>query len=337
MVYLCDACHAPIFLRFTVRVYGAARIELSPQFTEVERAREKFSFTYIPEDVELLFREALTCFSNGAFNAFASMCRRAAQAMFSDLGEAGKLRLFDELNAVRDLASIAPEIFTKMKNVLFGAELDARSALPLLDGYEAGIMLEVVKDLLLRGLRAQGQAAAGHHGAALLPRRDRQTTSRRSSPPAEAPQPTKRRALRNSARPAAVLAGVARLPGVLHVAERALRVRHGDGDAAVRVDERRDAEGRAARVGRIGAGHAAVVIDVAQRRPGRSARRLGGRLRGANSARPSPCATAIGSTRARHAREQHGRRLAAPPPARSAPRTARCGSSRSAASARCRG
>ena len=174
LVYLCDACHAPIFLRFTVRVYGAARIELSPQFSEVERAREKFSFAYIPEDVELLFREALTCFSNGAFNAFASMCRRAAQAMFADLGEAGKLRLFDELNAVRDLANIAPEIFTKMKSVLFGAELDARSALPLLDGYEAGIMLEVVKDLLLRGLRAQGQAAAGDHGAPLLPRRDRQ-------------------------------------------------------------------------------------------------------------------------------------------------------------------
>ena len=157
LVYLCDACHAPIFLRFMVRVYGAARIELSPQFTEVERAREKFSFTYIPEDVELLFREALTCFSSGAFNAFASMCRRAAQAMFSDLGEAGKLRLFDELNAVRDLASIAPEIFTKMKAVLFGAELDARSPLPLLDGYEAGIMLEVVKDLFYEAYVRKGK------------------------------------------------------------------------------------------------------------------------------------------------------------------------------------
>ena len=43
------------------------------------------------------------------FNAFASMCRRATQAIFTDLGEAGKLRLFDELNEVRDLASIAPE------------------------------------------------------------------------------------------------------------------------------------------------------------------------------------------------------------------------------------
>jgi hypothetical protein len=157
LVYLCDACHAPIFLRFMVRMYGATRIELSPQFTEVERAREKFSFSYIPEDVELLFREALNCYSNGAFNAFASMCRRAAQAVFTDLGEPGKLRLFDELNAVRDLAGIAPEIFTKVKNVLFGAEFDARSAPPLIDGYEAGIMLEVVKDLLYEGYVRKGK------------------------------------------------------------------------------------------------------------------------------------------------------------------------------------
>src|SRR5215467_996449 len=157
VVYLCDACHSPIFLRFTVRVYGAARIELSPQFSEVERAREKFSFTYVPEDVELLFREGLTCFSQGAFNAFASMCRRSAQAMFADLGEAGKLRLFDELNAVRELADIAPELFAKMKSVLFGAELDVRSPLPLLDGYEAGVMLEVVKDLLYEAYVRKGK------------------------------------------------------------------------------------------------------------------------------------------------------------------------------------
>ena len=157
VVYQCDACHLPVFLRFTVRIYGATRIELAPQFTEVERAREKFSFAYIPENVEALFREALTCFTHGAFNAFASMCRRTAQAMFADLGEAGKLRLFDELNAARELANIAPEIFTKMKSVLFGAELDLRSTLPLLDGYEAGIMLEVVKDLLYEAYVRKGK------------------------------------------------------------------------------------------------------------------------------------------------------------------------------------
>ncbi len=157
VVYLCDACHAPIFLRFAVRLYGAARVELAPQFTEVERAREKFTFTYIPEDVELLFREALACFSNGAFNAFASMCRRTAHAMFADLGEAGKLRLFDEFNGVRELADIDAQIFVRLRSVLFGAELDARAQLPLLDSYQAGILLEVVKDLLYEAYVRKGK------------------------------------------------------------------------------------------------------------------------------------------------------------------------------------
>ena len=157
LVYLCDACHSPIFLRFTVRAYGSNRIELSPQYTEVERARERFSFTYVPEEVERMFREALNCYTHGAFNAFGSMCRRTMQAMFADLGDAGRLRLFDELNAVRDLADIAPEIFAKMKSVLFGAELDASSPLPLLDGYEAGILLEVAKDLVYEAYVRKGK------------------------------------------------------------------------------------------------------------------------------------------------------------------------------------
>ena len=157
VVYMCDACHAPIFLRFTVRIYGTTRIELSPQFTEVERAREKFTFMYLPENVELLFKEALLCFTAGAFNAFTSMCRRTAQAAFAELGAAGKLRLFDELNDVRQLADIAPETFVKLKSILFGSETDPKPNLPLLDSYEAGIVLEVVKDLMYEAFVRKGK------------------------------------------------------------------------------------------------------------------------------------------------------------------------------------
>jgi hypothetical protein len=157
VVYLCDNCHAPIFLRFTVRSYHTARIELAPQFVEVERAREKFTFTYLPEEVEVIFREALLCFSCGAYNAFASMCRRTAQAVFADLGEAGKIRLFDELNNVRELAGIATEPFNKLRTILFGAETDPRPNMPLLDSYEAGITLEVIKDLLYEAYVRKGK------------------------------------------------------------------------------------------------------------------------------------------------------------------------------------
>ena len=157
VVYRCDACHAPVFLRFNVRMYGASRIELSPQFAEVERAREKFSFTYLPEEVELLFKETLTCFSSGAFNAFASMCRRTAQAVFADLGEAGKLRLFDELNEVRELAALSADTFAKLKSMIFGTASDPHPNIPLLDGYEAGIALEVMKDLLYEAYVRRGK------------------------------------------------------------------------------------------------------------------------------------------------------------------------------------
>jgi hypothetical protein len=157
VVYLCDNCHAPIFLRFTVRSYGTGRIELSPQFSEIERAREKFTYTYLPEEIELLFKEALLCFSSGAYNAFASMCRRTAHAVYGDLGESGKMRLFDELNNVRELAGIAPDVFGKLRGILFGAETDPRPNMPLLDSYEAGIALEVVKDLLYEAYVRKGK------------------------------------------------------------------------------------------------------------------------------------------------------------------------------------
>ncbi len=157
IVYRCDACHAPVFLRYPVRLYRANRIELSPQFIEVERAREKFTFTHLPEEVELLFREALICFSNGAYNAFASMCRRTAQAAFADLGEAGKLRLFDELKNVREMADFDLKTFTTIKNVIFGTQADSRADPPHLDATTAAVVLEVAKDLLYEAYVRKGR------------------------------------------------------------------------------------------------------------------------------------------------------------------------------------
>lgn len=157
VVFRCDACLAPIFLRYSVRAYTPTRVELAQQFAEVERARERFDGTYLPEDVDMLFREALACFTGGAYNAFASMCRRTAQALFSDLGEAGKLKLFDALNEVRELAALAPETFGKVRSILFGIASDPRPGIPLLDSHEAGVLLEVMKDLLYQTYVRKGR------------------------------------------------------------------------------------------------------------------------------------------------------------------------------------
>jgi hypothetical protein len=148
IVYRCDACNAPVFLRFAVRMYGASRVELASNFVELERAREKFSFTYLPEDSEKLFREALVCYSAGQFNAFASMCRRTMQTVIRDQGENGRMRIFNQLAEARELAEIDGDTFNTVKKVLFGSDADPWPSMPDMGDYEAGVLLELMKDVL---------------------------------------------------------------------------------------------------------------------------------------------------------------------------------------------
>jgi hypothetical protein len=145
LVYQCDACHAPVFLRFTVREYSDNRVELLRNFVELERPKERFAFSYLPKHTEVLFREALSCYSSNSFNAFASMCRRAANSAFLALGEGGKLRAFEEVMVAQDIAEIDEETFAPIKAVLFGTGEEGE--IPLLNRAQAGIVLEVLKDM----------------------------------------------------------------------------------------------------------------------------------------------------------------------------------------------
>jgi hypothetical protein len=145
LVYKCDACDAPVFLRFAVKEYKDNRVELYRNFIELERPKERFAFSYLPKHTEVLFREALSCYSANNFNAFASMCRRASMSAFDALGEGGKLRAFEEVMVAQDIAGIDDESFAPIKSVLFGS--GTHEDLALLNRAQAGILLEVLKDM----------------------------------------------------------------------------------------------------------------------------------------------------------------------------------------------
>lgn len=157
LVYKCDACDAPVFLRFAVREYKENRVELNRNFIELERPKERFSFSYLPKHTEVLFREALSCYSNNNFNAFASMCRRASISAFNALGEGGKLRAFEEVMVAQDIAGIDDESFAPIKSVLFGS--GQHEELPLLNRAQAGILLEVLKDMFYQCFVRHGKLA----------------------------------------------------------------------------------------------------------------------------------------------------------------------------------
>ena len=157
LVYRCESCNAPIFLRFQVKLYAGSRVELAPNFVELERPRERFNFTYLPEHTELLLKEAFACFSAACYNSFASMCRRVAQSVFTDLGEDGKLTMYDELANIRRLAELDDDSFAVVKKVLFDIDEQGRSTLPMIDAFQAGVLLEVIKDLLYQAYVRRGR------------------------------------------------------------------------------------------------------------------------------------------------------------------------------------
>jgi hypothetical protein len=157
IVYRCEACNAPVFLRFTVKLYGGSRVELAPGFVELERARERFSFTYLPEDTETLVKEAFACFTAGLFHAFGAMCRRVAQATFADLGPQARLDLYDELANIRRLAELDEDSYERVRKVLFDFDEPGRGNLPAMDAFQAGVLLEVLKDLLYQAYVRRGR------------------------------------------------------------------------------------------------------------------------------------------------------------------------------------
>jgi hypothetical protein len=148
IVFRCDACAEPVFLKFAAKAYTALRVELAANYAEVEHARENFPLTYLPEEAEDLFKEALNCYSAGCFKAFGAMSRRTAQSLFRELGERGKLELFDTLQQIRALAELDDETFATLRAVLFGSDSDPWPHHPDMNAETAGVLLEVMRDLL---------------------------------------------------------------------------------------------------------------------------------------------------------------------------------------------
>jgi len=155
IVYQCDACRAPVFLRYAIKSWGDDAVELFRNYVELERPTERFQFSYLPKETEVLFREALSCYTNGNYNAFASMCRRAASGSFAALGESGKLRAFDEVVAAQEIAGIDDETFEPVKRVIFDTGTGEEP--PMLDRMQAGILLEVLKDMFYQCFVRRGK------------------------------------------------------------------------------------------------------------------------------------------------------------------------------------
>jgi len=146
IVLQCSGCKAPVFLRYRTRAWRDDRVELHPLPQPVEQPPERFSLSYLPPAVAARFREALACFSSGLWQAFAAMCRQTARAVFDDVGDAGRLRVYDLVAEVQDLGDIDEDTFNAVRRIIF--DPDAGRQEPEYDRRQAAVLLETMKDLL---------------------------------------------------------------------------------------------------------------------------------------------------------------------------------------------
>ncbi len=150
IAYQCDACQETVFLRFPVSyewVHNRVKIP-DDAFIEIERPKEDYEFSYLPDAVATDFREALTCYSNSCFNAFGAMCRRAIQSASTDLGAKGKTRVLKQIEDLRDMAELDEDTFSLLKTIVLAGHDGAHPHLPALSAERAEVLLELMKDVL---------------------------------------------------------------------------------------------------------------------------------------------------------------------------------------------
>ena len=148
IAYMCDACKTPVFLKFNVGEVDSSPITVYDDFEEIERPKETFEFKYLPETVSSDFREALECYSNSCFNAFAAMCRRTCQSAFTELGADGKSKVKKQLLDIKDVIGLDDDTYEIFEQIIISGHDGAHPNLPEVSSDRAATLLELIKDVL---------------------------------------------------------------------------------------------------------------------------------------------------------------------------------------------
>ena len=148
IAYRCNACNRSISLRFFNVNADANPITVPASFVELERPEETFEYKYLPPAVADDLREALTCYSQSCFNAFAAMCRRCIQSVAEVLGAEGTTKVEGQLKDLKGMGVIDEEAFDQLKQIMLTGHDGAHPHLPKLSPERAGVLLELMKDVL---------------------------------------------------------------------------------------------------------------------------------------------------------------------------------------------
>jgi len=147
LCFLCLNCQKPILVRYSVTHIGETEIELAPAPALESRPDDRINLNYLPASVQKPYIDALGCYQHELIQPFGLMCKQTIEAVIKDLGEGGKLDVFNHLEELRDVFNVEPHIFTTIGEVLFDNKRSLMST-GVFGRTEAAVLLEALKDLL---------------------------------------------------------------------------------------------------------------------------------------------------------------------------------------------
>ena len=144
--YHCDLCRQPIAVCWAIGEAVSGRPSLLNPVM-VERTRPVFDFTHVPDGVKREIEEGLDCLSVEAHNGFAAMCRRAVQAICTDLGAEASTKVKSQLLEAFKLGEIAEETQTVAMAIMLAGHDGSHPHLPGIDEPRARVLFELLRDL----------------------------------------------------------------------------------------------------------------------------------------------------------------------------------------------
>lgn len=147
IVARCGSCDRAIFLRYRVQRIGNPHI-LADDFELLNRAIEPFEVKYLSGAVLDDFNEALVCYANTCWNAFAAMCRRCIQSVCESFGADGTTKVQSQLKELEAMGVAEPETFAQLNQIMLSGHDGAHPHLPALSAARAAVLLQLMKDVL---------------------------------------------------------------------------------------------------------------------------------------------------------------------------------------------
>ncbi len=145
--YTCEICLGPIPVRWEIRKWPDIN---SPEVDSPRVAlpmREEFNFEHVPESVKKEIEEALDCLSVNAYNGFAAVCRRAIQAICTDLGADATSRVKSQINEMASLTGLDDDLKQLAIQIMLSGHDGSHPDLPEVNAQRSTVLLSLLRDL----------------------------------------------------------------------------------------------------------------------------------------------------------------------------------------------